>query len=215
MDNQCAISQRRNPVLVVDDDADFRHYMTSLLEAEEIPCITAGSIAEALNALKQNKISLLLLDWCLDKVATEVVRAAQSISPLMPIIVMSGRSFDVKMDALFLQADEFQEKTIGGSALASRVKRWISRLEAIPELFLPQCEDDILSLDEVKRRYTRHVVGLLGNNISLAAQKLGVHRQTVSAVMALESVEAGKEHSIRPGETLTHQGRHHANEAKN
>ena len=56
--------------------------------------------------------------------------------------------------------------------LANRVKRWMGRLEIAPDVFLPQREEDILVLDEVKYHYIRHVVRLVGNNISLAAQKL-------------------------------------------
>jgi len=172
--------------LVVDADQDFRRYITDCIEAEGISCITATSVSEALEALARNKISVLLVDWFLDHVATEVVRRARAISALMPIIVMSGKSYNVRMDALLADADEFFEKTIGGSALANRVKRWMGRLEAAPDVFLPRGEEGILLLDEVKYRYIRHVVQLVGNNISLAAQKLGVHRQTISAAMATE-----------------------------
>jgi DNA-binding response OmpR family regulator len=178
-------------VLVVDDDQDFRRYITDCLEAEGISCLTATSVSEALEVLCRNNVSVLVVDWFLDHVATEVVRTARSMSPLMPIIVMSGKAYNVKMDALLADADEFLEKTVGGTALANRVKRWIGRLEAAPDVFLPQREDDILLLDEVKSRYTRHVVQLVGNNISVAAQKLGVHRQTISAAMAeIEDGEA-------------------------
>ena len=75
--------------------------------------------------------------------------------------------------------------------MAKRVKRWMGRLEAAPDVLLPQREEDILLLDEVKYRYIRHVVQLVGNNISLAAQKLGVHRQTISAAMSTQNVEEG------------------------
>ncbi len=179
-------------VLVVEDDQDFRRYITECIEAEGISCITAASVSEALEALARNTVSVLLVDWFLDHVATEVVRTARARSPLMPIIVMSGKSYNVKMDALLADADEFLEKTVGGSALAARVKRWMGRLQAAPDVFLPQRQEDILPLDEVKCRYTRHVVQLMGNNISLAAQKLRVHRQTISAAMATEEVEEGK-----------------------
>ena len=179
-------------VLVVDDDQDFRRYITDCIQAEGISCITAASVPEALEALARNKVSVLLVDWFLDHVAIEVVRTARSISALMPVIVMSGKPYNVKMDALLAGADEFLEKTVGGSVLASRVKRWLNRLEAAPDVFLPQREQEILLLDEVKYRYIRHVVQLVGNNISLAAQKLGVHRQTISAAMATEEVEEGK-----------------------
>ncbi len=145
-------------VLVVDDDQDFRRYITDCLEAEGISCITASSVSEALEALARNRVSAMLVDWFLDHVATEVVRKARSISPLMPIIVMSGRSYNVKMDALLADADEFLEKTVGGSTLANRVKRWLGRLEAAPDVFLPQREENVMLLDEVKYRYIRHVV---------------------------------------------------------
>ena len=179
-------------VLVVDADQDFRRYMTDCLEAEGLSCITASSAAEALEALERNKVSALLVDWFLDRVATEVVRTARSVDAAMPIIVISGKTYNVKMDALLADADEFLEKTVGGSAVAKRVKRWIGRLQAAPDVFLPKREEDILLLDEVKYRYIRHVVQLVGNNISVAAAKLGVHRQTVSAAMATDDFEEAK-----------------------
>ena len=179
-------------VLVVDADQDFRRYMTDCLEAEGLSCITASSAAEALEALERNKVSALLVDWFLDRVATEVVRTARSVDAAMPIIVMSGKTYNVKMDALLADADEFLEKAVGGSAVAKRVKRWIGRLQAAPDVFLPKREEDILLLDEVKYRYIRHVVQLAGNNISVAAAKLGVHRQTVSAAMATDDFEEAK-----------------------
>src|SRR5215469_5096165 len=192
-------------VLVVEYDQEFRRYITECIEAEGISCITATSVSEALEALARNKVSVLLVDWFLDRVAADVVRTARSISALMPIIVMSGKPYNVKMDALLADADEFLEASIGGSALANRVKRWIGRLEAAPDVFLPQGEEEILLLDEVKSRYIRHVVQLVGNNISLAAQKLGVHRQTISAAMATEDVEGGRanngEEPARPSAT--------------
>jgi len=179
-------------VLVVDADQDFRRYITDCIEAEGISCITATSVSEALEALARNQVSVLIVDWFLDHVASEVVRKARSISALMPIIVMSGKSYNVKMDALLAGVDEFLEKTLGGGVLANRVKRWMGRLEAAPDVFLPQREEDILVLDEIKYRYIQHVVQLVGNNISVAAQKLGVHRQTISAAMTNEDVDEGK-----------------------
>jgi DNA-binding response OmpR family regulator len=185
-------SEARKRVLVVDSDQDFRRYIIDCVEAEGISCISATSVSEALEALERNEVSLLIVDWFLDRVATEVVRKARSISALLPIIVMSGKPYNVKVDALLADADEFLEKTLGGSVLANRVKRWMGRLEAAPDVFLPQREADILVLDEVKYRYIQHVVQLVGNNISVAAHKLGVHRQTISAAMTAEDINGNK-----------------------
>ena len=200
-------------VLVVDADQDSRRYITDCIEAEGISCITASSVSEALEALARNKISVLLVDWFLDHVASEVVRTARAMSAHLPIIVMSGKSYNVKMDALLADADEFLEKNIGGSMLAKRVQRWMGRLEAVPEVFLPQREEDILVLDEVKYHYIRHVVQLVGNNISLAAQKLGVHRQTISAAMATEEVAEEKAvNGAEPTRLFTSRGGSETNE---
>ena len=200
-------------VLVVEDDQDFRRYLTDCLEAEGISCITATSVSEALAALARNNISVLLVNWFLDRVASQVVRTARSMSAHMPIIVMSGKSYNVKMDALLADADEFLETSIGGSALAKRVKRWMGRLEAAPDVFLPQREQDILLLDEVKYRYIRHVVQLVGENISLAAQKLGVHRQTISAAMATENTEGGRsDNGAEPTKLSTIRGGNETND---
>ena len=194
-------------MLVVDGDQDFRRYITDCIETEGISCITATSVSEALEALARNEVSVLLVDWFLDHVATEVVRKARSISGQMPIIVMSGKSYNAKMDALMADADEFLEKTLGGSVLANRVKRWMGRLKAAPDVFLPQREEDIVVLDEVKYRYIQHVVQLVGNNISVAAQKLGVHRQTISAAITNEdAVESKADNHSEPTRFSTTRG---------
>src|SRR5580765_5807833 len=104
-------------VLVVEYDQDFRRYITDCIEAEGISCISATSVSEALEALARNEVSVLLVDWFLDRVAAEVVRTARSISPHMLIIVVSSKAYNVKMDALLADADEFLETSIGGSAL--------------------------------------------------------------------------------------------------
>src|SRR5215831_18045310 len=85
-------------VLVVEYDQEFRRYITECIEAEGISCITATSVSEALEALARNEVSVLLVDWFLDHIASEVVRKARSISGQMAIIVMSGKSYNVKMD---------------------------------------------------------------------------------------------------------------------
>lgn len=200
-------------MLVVDADQDSRRYITDCIENEGLSCITASSVSEALEALTRNKISVLLVDWFLDHVASEVVRTARSMSAHMPIIVMSGKSYNVKMDALLADADEFLEKNMGGSMLARRVKRWTGRLEAAPDVFLPQREEDILVLDEVKYHYIRHVVQLVGNNISVAAQKLGVHRQTISTAMATEEIVEDKPvNGAEPARLATARGGSETNE---
>src|SRR5258708_21474877 len=87
-------------VLVVDADQDFRRYVTDCIEAEGISCIAATSVSEALEVLARDKVSVLIVDWFLDRVAAEVVRTSRSIAAHMPIVVMSGKSYNGKVEAL-------------------------------------------------------------------------------------------------------------------
>jgi len=106
----------------------------------------------------------------------------------MPVLVMSGMPFDVRTDAIMEEADAFLLKPFSCIVLNKQVARLIER-----DTFLPKRPEDILPLEEVKRVYIQHVVALLNNNASLAAEKLQIHRQTVSA--ALQQTDANTDGS--------------------
>jgi DNA-binding NtrC family response regulator len=187
MANSAKPSSDKELVLIVDDEEQFREIITECLEREGIPCVTAASVEEAIAVIRTKKIVLTLLDWGLrgaqDTSGSQVLRVCRELHPLMPVIVMSGLRFDVRTDAVLEQADGFLEKPFSNSVIRSHVTWWLNRLKATPKVFLPQREEDILPLETFKQIYIRHVAQLLGHNISLAAEKLGIHRQTVSAAL--------------------------------
>ncbi len=185
-----AKSPERDLVLIVDDDAGVRTVVTECLEREGISCVTAASVEEAIAVIKANKVALTLLDWGLkgteDTSGSQVLRVCRELYPLMPVIVMSGLPFDVRTDAVIEQADGFLEKPFANSVIRSHVAWWLKRLNATSKVFLPQRPEDVLPLAKFKQIYIRHVVQLLDDNVSLAAEKLGIHRQTVSAALKEE-----------------------------
>jgi ActR/RegA family two-component response regulator len=101
----------------------------------------------------------------------------------MPVIVMSGRPYDVRTDAIVGQADAFLAKPFSATVLKSQVGQLLERAEGVRNAFLPEKPEGIRPLCEIKELYIRHVVQLLNDNISLAATKLGIHRQTVAAAL--------------------------------
>jgi len=177
----------RDLILIVDDEEDVRNMISECLQREGIASVTAASAEEAIAVIRSNKIALTLLDWgldgSLDSGGSEVLRVCREFCPLVPVIVMSGRGLDVRTDAVIEQADGFLEKPFSNSVIKSHVTWWLKRIKATPKVFLPQRREDILPLAKFKRIYIRHVVQLLDGNISLTADKLGIHRQTVSAAM--------------------------------
>jgi DNA-binding response OmpR family regulator len=157
-------------ILVVEDEEDMRELVISALAADGLECITAASVAEAIAALQGNRIALTVLDW-------------GQHCPQVPVIVMSGRPYDVRTDAIVGQADAFLAKPFSATVLRNQVLRLLRRAEDYAQAMLPKNPEDIRPLSEIRELYIRHVVGLLNDNVSLAADKLGVQRQTVSATL--------------------------------
>jgi DNA-binding NtrC family response regulator len=184
MSNNAPAVQNDKPlVLVVDDEHAMRQLVTDTLSARGCSCITVDSVGEAITALNNGRFKLMVLDWSLDRCGREVLRVAKMLYPQMPVLVMSGQLFDVHTEAIMEHADAFLPKPFNGIVLNEQVAQLINR-----DTFLPTRVEDILPLEEVKRVYIQHVVALLNNNASLAAEKLQIHRQTVSA--ALEKPDA-------------------------
>jgi DNA-binding NtrC family response regulator len=178
-------------VLVVDDDEGIRQFIGDVLDREGIPCATAGSVEEAIEALGNNKISVTLLDWGLrgglDTSGAEVLQFCKERYPLMPVIVMSGMPIDVRTDATTKQADGFLAKPFNGTLIVAHVNQWLNRIRRTSKAALPQSGEDIVPLNKLESRYIRHVVQLVNYDISLAAEKLGVTPDAISAALKEEN----------------------------
>jgi DNA-binding response OmpR family regulator len=170
-------------ILIVDDDESMRHLMSSALEGDGLSSVTAASVAEAAAAFKNNGVALTVLDWELDRCGAAVLQEAKAHYPLMPVIVISGRPYDVRTDAMVGRADAFLAKPFSMTVLLSQVRQLLERAKLAHRFLFPETPEDIRPLGEIKEAYIRHVVHLLNDNVSLAAEKLGIHRQTVSAVL--------------------------------
>lgn len=179
-------------VLVVDDEEGIRQLIGDVLDREGIPCVLAGSVEEALEALGNHRISLTLLDWGLrggmDTSGAIVLEYCKERFPLLPVIVMSGMPIDVRTDATTKQADGFLAKPFNATLIVAHVNQWLNRIKCTSKCALPQRGEDIVPLNKLESRYIRHVVQLLNDDVSLAAAKLGVSPQIVSA--ALEDEDA-------------------------
>jgi DNA-binding response OmpR family regulator len=180
----------RDPlILIVEDDDDLRQWMLSALAGNGISCVAAASVVEAIAALQDNRIALTVLDWELDRSGAAVLEEAKAHYPLMPVVVISGRPYDVRTDAMVARADAFLAKPFSATVLLSQVRQLLERAKVAPRILFPEAPADIRPLGEIKEEYIRHVVHLLNDNASLAAEKLGIHRQTVSAALKPGAVQ--------------------------
>lgn len=189
---ETAVSDTHPPalVLLVEDEEEARKFMCHALIAAGLRCVTAGSVAEALDRLDQENISAMVLDWGLDRSGSEVLQVAKELRPLLPVIVMSGLPFDVRTDAALHQADAFLQKPFSAAVLVSQVRQAIGRRQSLPSIPLPCAPEEILPLERIKQIYIGHVVELLDGSIVRAASFLGLHRHTVSAALKERSGNA-------------------------
>ncbi|MHB1261767.1 MAG: sensor histidine kinase [Thermoplasmatota archaeon] len=102
-------------VLVVEDDPVFRRFVLAALQENRFVAAqtdTAGSLAEAIQALSSRSYDCLLLDLGLpDSQGIDTVRSALDNAPAVPIVVLTGEEDDEIADhALREGAQDFLEK---------------------------------------------------------------------------------------------------------
>ncbi|WP_010294385.1 response regulator transcription factor [Clostridium senegalense] len=115
-------------ILIVDDDEEIRNLISVYLENEGYQTVRAGNAIEALNILKTETISLILLDIMMPEM--DGIEACIKIRNLenMPIIMLSAKSEDMnKIHGLAAGADDYMIKPFNPMELMARVKSQLRR----------------------------------------------------------------------------------------
>lgn len=115
-------------ILVVDDDKEIANAIDKLLTIEGYEVMKAYNGLEALDALVQNNIRLILLDVMMPKLdglsTTLKIREKKNI----PIIILSAKSEDSdKILGLSMGADDYVTKPFNPDELIARVKSQLRR----------------------------------------------------------------------------------------
>jgi two-component system phosphate regulon response regulator PhoB len=123
----------KNPtILIVDDEEPIREMVDFTLSADGIPCVGAGSVAEARKRLEETVTDLILMDWMLPggQSGLEFAKALRSGSLYseIPIIMLTARTDKVdKVAALDAGADDFISKPFSPSELKARIRAVLRR----------------------------------------------------------------------------------------
>jgi two-component system KDP operon response regulator KdpE len=160
----------RTTILVADDEASMRKYITSNLKVRGYDVIAAGDGIEALKLLAEHPIDLVLLDIGMPGPDGTQVLAALRRDTQVPVIMVSarGREHD-KVQALDLGADDYLTKPFGVDELLARVRATLRRAGSVLESTLPAYRHEDLEVDFSARR-----VRVNGQDISLTPKQYDV-----------------------------------------
>jgi CheY-like chemotaxis protein len=91
------MSERRQTILVVEDDEDLRRLYRTALSLAGYEVLEAGDGLEALQRIDRSPPDLVVLDLLLPHLSGLAVRqeiAAQAVTRQIPIVVITGSSID-------------------------------------------------------------------------------------------------------------------------
>lgn len=177
------MSNNKYKILVIEDEANIRSFIDTILESNGYQPLSASTCAEGKLMFASHRPDLVILDLGLpDADGTEFIQYARQLSTAA-IIVLSARSTeDDKIQALDLGANDYITKPFGTGELMARVRaclrtsRHSSRLGVLPGGKF--CVGD-LEID-----YDQRMVTINGSDIHLT--------QTEYNIVALLSEHAGK-----------------------
>ena len=148
-------------ILVVDDEAPMRKFVSHNLKAGGYDVLTAADGNEALKLLVEHPLDLLLLDIGMagpDGLAVlEAVRRDMEV----PVLMISARAREAdKVKALDLGADDYLVKPFGVAELLARVRALLRRVTPGPRGPLPPYRYRGLVVDFSARRVWLNDVGV-------------------------------------------------------
>lgn len=123
-------------ILVVDDDNDLREFTVSCLREEGFKVIEAKNGREAIDAIQENPLKMVLLDLNLPDIDGEdVLQKIKNKDRLLPVIVISGKqSVSSKVLTLGLGADDYITKPYSEDELIARIKSNLKKYSIFNEI---------------------------------------------------------------------------------
>ena len=111
-------------VLVVDDEPAILRFLRAGLGSQGYVVVEAMSGQNALDAVRQRRADLVVLDLGLPDIdGLEVIRRIRDAGAMLPIIVLSSRENEAaKVAALDLGADDYVTKPFGIDELLARIR---------------------------------------------------------------------------------------------
>lgn len=163
-------------IILVDDEEQFRERLARAFANRGYTVYQAGDVDEALGKIKVNSPDWALVDLKMPgKSGLDLIRAAKEFLPQLKIVVLTGYgSIATATEAVKLGAHYYLPKPADVDDILIAFEKDSDTPDA-PE---PQ-EFEAPSLARAEWEHIQRVLNDCDNNITAAAQRLGIHRRTL------------------------------------
>lgn len=174
----------KETILLVDDEKEIVQLISIYFQNEGYRLLTANDGIEALEALRNESVDLIILDVMMPRM--DGIEACMKIreSRQMPIIMLSAKGQDIdKITGLSIGADDYVTKPFSPLELVARAKSQIRRYKQLNRP-APVYENEI-EIDGLVIDIASHEVTVEGRKVKLTPREfailelLGKHRGNV------------------------------------
>ena len=164
-------------LLLLDDDQALRTRLGRALESRGFQVTTAGSVAEATEALRTSLPAFAVLDMRLDDGnGLKIVEAIRERREDARIVMLTGYgAIATAVAAVKAGAVDYLSKPADADDV-------VKALLAVGDT--PEPPENPMSADRVRWEHIQRVYELCDHNVSETARRLGMHRRTLQRILA-------------------------------
>ncbi len=169
-------------IMVVDDDAIFRHRLAKALESRGYEIASAGNADEALANARSFHPDGAVVDLRIDRDdGLKLSKALLEINPSIRIVILTGYgSIANALESIRTGVMDYLSKPADTDQILAALQG-----EAITnDRGKPVASDQTPSLDRVEWEHIQRVLSDCGGNITRAAEILGIHRRSLQRKLA-------------------------------
>ena len=164
--------ESRETVLVVDDNADIRKYLSMVLEKKGFLVLTASNGEEGLYMAKQNIPDLIICDVMMPVMdgleCCRLIKADQNTSHIPVLLLTAYALDDQRIQGYQSGADAYITKPFNTDVLCSRIENLISNRKRINPNNDRYQEMDQAEFGDVDRGFYNHFHSFVSENLSNA-----------------------------------------------
>ena len=163
-------------IVLVDDEDHFRARLARAFTNRGYTVYQAANADEGLKIIKENKPTWALVDLKMpEKNGLDLIREAKEFMPTLKIVVLTGYgSIATATDAIKLGAHYYLPKPADVDDILSAFER-----DTDLSVESEQADFEVPSLARAEWEHIQRVLNDCDNNITAAANKLGIHRRTL------------------------------------